>query len=105
MNNTPGRNSGWRPDSAQIAWTANFIRMMRQGATWAVPANGCVYTVDHAQKTLWLEVGPETDELHQRTVVTFGQLGWTVKSRNSPPDNPDEVTVAESVWRLCSASA
>ena len=104
MNTIPGYDPdpGWQPNRGQLAWTFNFISMMRDGGTWAVPASGCVYTLDKKNQTLWLESGSADNEVHQRTVITFGLLGWKVQSRSAPPSAGDEMTVTETLWRSCS---
>lgn len=68
----------WQPGPEVIDWARGMVAMMRQNAVWGIPANANVYKFDHANKTLWLVAGDE-DEIHRRTIVVFGAIGWSVR--------------------------
>lgn len=98
MNAKPGAG-GWRPDAQMLQWTRGLIASMKDGGTWVVPANGNVYFFDKGAKVLRFVLGRD-DALHQRTVVTFGALGWSVRDERggggAVGDPSDEIDLAES---------
>lgn len=96
MKTNKGSGDGWRPDPAQLQWTRNLIASMNDGGTWGVPANGNVYIFDKKANVLRFVAGDENNVLHQRTVVIFNQLGWTVRDERGNATGLDATAFAES---------
>jgi len=87
---------GWEPSPHVLAWFNNMLRTLRSEAEWVVPATGQVYHIDKNKRTVELVHGDPNDpeKWHEKTKLVFQKLGYTV--HDHPPENPDEVSFAES---------
>ena len=67
----------WTPTEADLVWQANMLRVLKDGATWAVPMSESVFVISKTDKTFKLQLGDPTDETNRRIAVVFNQLGYT----------------------------
>lgn len=88
----------WQPTAHMLAWFRNFLNRTRPGV-WAVPATGQIYNINPQTKTMILISGDPQDpqHWHDKNKVTMGKLGWTVLDAPPSPENPDEMSFAESI--------
>ncbi len=94
---TGPKHEAFEPDHAQIAWAANLLSHLRDGATWIVPATRQIYKVDHQARTLTLIHGDPNDEAgwHRMNKALFAKVGYTVL--DSPQGNGEEMSFAEAM--------
>lgn len=87
---------GWEPSPHVLGWFNNLLRTLRPQAEWVVPATGQVYHIDKDKRTVELVHGDPNDpeKWHEKTKLVFQKLGYTV--HDHPPENPDEISFAES---------
>lgn len=90
---------GWQPDRQMVAWFANMLRTLNDGAVWGVPGTGQVYQISHANKTLTLIHGDPKDprHWHDKNKITLAKLGYKVLDRPESPPNPDEQAFSEAI--------
>lgn len=98
-------SDNWEPNSQTVAWFANLMRMLADGAVWAVPGTSQVYRINHKAKTLTLVHGDAADpnHWHDKTKKTLAKLGYTVLDAPAAPEADGEHAFAES--RVSSAVA
>ncbi len=68
----------WEPLESDIAWCQRLLDMVKDGGVWGLPGCQCIYRIDKKAKRLVLVSGSDLEETHQRNVICFGQLGWSV---------------------------
>lgn len=68
----------WVPTPAVIAWARHLVQSLKDGGVWAVPMNLSVYRIDKKAKVLALVSGIK-DDVFDKNVVVFGQIGYQVK--------------------------
>lgn len=52
--------------------------MLKDGGVWGIPRSGIAFKIDKKNQRLILVAGTETDEDYIATKRVFGQIGWTV---------------------------
>lgn len=71
------------PAEEILQWCEHLVRAIADHGTWAIPRSGVVFTVDRANKTLWLVKGPDNINLLRDEFLTnknvFAHIGWHVK--------------------------
>ena len=67
----------WEPSESDIAWVANLVRMMKDGASWGLPMNKTVYKIDKKNKRLTLIEGV-VDGMFFRNKKCFAKIGYEV---------------------------
>ena len=67
----------WTPSTADLDWTHNLIRIIKQGGLWGT--SHAIYQLDHKHKTL-IEVELDQDtKNHERVRTVFKILGWHIQ--------------------------
>jgi hypothetical protein len=74
----------YKPNEDDVRWAQNVVAMIKDGGMLAYPAAGCAYRLHHNNKVMELVNPdvldlPESAETHERSIVVFAHLGWTVK--------------------------
>jgi hypothetical protein len=89
----------WQPQPHMVAWFAQLLRVMKDGAVWAAPGSQQVYKIDHQAKTFTLMSGNPNDpnHWHDKNKKTLPHLGYTVLDAPPPPPRPDEQAFAEAI--------
>ena len=67
----------YTPSQSDINWALNLINMVADGATWGVPGNLSIYTLDKTTKELRLVQG-ELDDWFYNNIILFGKIGYKV---------------------------
>ena len=72
----------WTPKPSDLAWCRNLVRIMKDGAIWG--CNNGVYRIDKKGNTLTLLLRADDFSLedHERKIVAFGAIGYTVKEKD-----------------------
>lgn len=78
--------TNWKPSPADIDWQRQYLRILTDDATWAVPASQSVFKINKKQKTFQLAVGDENNETNKRIAAVFKILGYT-EAAEEPPKN------------------
>lgn len=66
----------WEPDEAQIQWQRNMLRVLKNVATWCVPASDSVFEINKPTKTFRLVSGDNAHEMNRRIAVVLRKLGY-----------------------------
>jgi len=87
-------SESWQPTPEILAWFRNFLRMMREGATWISPGSQHIYQISHANKTFTLLHGDPHDpkHWHDKNKRTLAALGYRMIDGTEPSD---EISFAE----------
>lgn len=89
----------WEPSPYVLYWFVNMLRSKPAPTIyWKVPATGQIYQIDKKNREVTLIEGEANDpeEWHEKTKLVFQMLGFTVHDYPEPPENPDEMSFAES---------
>ena len=79
----------WEPAPSDIAWQKQWINILTDKATWAVPGSQSVFEIDKVSKTFMLRVGDPEDETNRRIAKVFKRIGFSEVGPRKP-ENPLE---------------
>jgi hypothetical protein len=77
----------WTPTPADVAWQESMLRVLKDGATWAVPISLSAFIINKTAKTFKLSTGDPNDETNRRIAVVFNYLGYTETDSDNTPRN------------------
>jgi hypothetical protein len=75
-------DTDWEPTPRDIAWQENMVRILKNGATWAVPGSLSIFEINKKGKEFKLIVGNPDEETNRRIAKVFKLLGF---SEYQPP--------------------
>ena len=78
-------DTDWEPTPTDIAWQQGMVRILKNGATWAVPGAQSIFEISKTNMTFKLTVGDPNEETNRRIAKVFKLLGF---SEYPPPQKP-----------------
>ena len=72
------RAKGWKPSENDLDWCREMVRVMTHDGVWMCPRYGHVYRFNHNEKQITLVDGDASHPIHQRNIIAFGRVGYTV---------------------------
>jgi hypothetical protein len=75
----------YRPTVTDLRWAREILRPLKDRGVLVFPSSGLAYALDRQARTLTLlNPDPAFAELHHRTQIVFGQIGYRVHPEKLP---------------------
>lgn len=80
----------WEPTPADVLWQESWIRAIKDGGVWGIPANKSAFKFNKKDKTFCLISGDPNHETNRRVAKILKMLNYT-EVVNTEEQNGDNV--------------